>query len=282
VARRRTTTLARSGPGRTVGKTNKLPGQRSLKPTTNPIVRPPAGTYDPALDAQMRAAERGFQDLRIDTEQGNERANTNYYQSLGDINQRDTEQSFDFQQQADATDRSFSRSLSDLLRDRARGGEDYGEAIKGLQRNYQRLGNVQAEQATASGQTQGGALAAALRARTENEAIERKPIDTNFQRFTQDSATAEARNREDFALSNADINRRWQRASGDLQRARGDAAQSYQYGVSDRAMQLARGSRELGFYGQDVNAQRLYQATSSGLYNPPAAPAKKKAPKKKR
>lgn len=244
--------------------------------------RPPAGTYDPALDAQLRAAQRGFQDLRLDTETANQRANTAYSGSLADINEADRQQSTDFQRDIWNTDRSYSRGLADILKTRSRAREDYGTNIADMNRNYQRQANVQAEQATAAGQGGGGGgtLKAAMKARGENLAIDNDRIGTGYFRFQQDSAQDEARNREDFALANQDINENQRRAGARFAKGRADAAQGYQYGVDDRAIQLARGGRELDFYGEDVGAQRFYQATSSGLYNPPEQ--KKPKAKKKR
>src|SRR5688572_13697732 len=41
-------------------------------------LRPPPGTYDPALDAQERAAGRGYEDLQADTLLHGGRAETDY------------------------------------------------------------------------------------------------------------------------------------------------------------------------------------------------------------
>jgi len=51
----------------TAGKTTAgIPGGMKA-PTQTTIMRPPPGTYDPALDAQERAANRGLDDLILDT-----------------------------------------------------------------------------------------------------------------------------------------------------------------------------------------------------------------------
>lgn len=238
--------------------------------------RPPAGTYDPALDAQQGAAQRGFADIQQDTETAGQRANTDWTTNRTEAGAQRGYGLQDFATERADTERSYGRSLADLLTSRARGGEDYQRTVQGISRNYSNLGSSQAESAAARGVTQGGTLAAALAARTSNEALDRQPVDTGFQRFTADSAQAERRMGEDRASTLGRIDRNQSRfLAGYDDPTTGLFSKldtGYQRGVDDRAVDTARQGRELGFYNQDVGAARFFQAGQMG-YVPPRAPS---------
>lgn len=187
------------------------------------LPRPPVSTYDPAIDASERAAQRGFGDLTLDTATGNTRAASNYGIGLEAINRQrgyglaDLSRSeargnedIGFQRSdiergygrnvADVN-RGYARNLTDLLTSRTRGTEDYGVNIAGVERQFHQLAGRQAQSAAAAGVAAGGPLLQALQKRTENEALTRKPIDTGYDRFMSDSSLAESRLGEDKSTS---------------------------------------------------------------------------------
>jgi hypothetical protein len=238
--------------------------------------RPPSGTYDPALDAQQGAAQRGFADIQQDTEQAGQRANTDWTTNR---TAAATERGYgaeDFGVARQNTEQSYQRSLADLLTSRAREGQDYSRNVQGVSRGYSRLGSQQAESAASRGVTQGGTLAAALAARTENEGLDRQPMDTAHGRAVTDSQNAEMRMGTDRATALSDIARRESRFNAGYDDpttglfAKLDTG--YQRGVDDRALDTARAGRELGFYNQDVGAARFFQAGQIG-YTPPQRPS---------
>jgi hypothetical protein len=204
-------------------------------------VNPPPGTYDPSIDAQVRASGRGYGDLQQDYNVGKTRAQDDYLTNTGDLTT------------------SRDRSLADLLAARTRGTEDYTANIATLDRNYQNLGNTQGGTITQAGggTFQGGVLAQALQKRTANEAIDRAPIDTNYNRFLADSQTQEGRIGQDY-------NENLGKLSLALDRAYGDQG--------DQTIGLARAGRENTFLGTDATAARFAQAQQTG-YIPPEKPA---------
>lgn len=191
---------------------------------------PPPGTYDPTLDANLRASQRGYGDLTLDTERDDQRATTGLETGRARIGQ----------------DKGFR--LADLLRGKTRETQDYGDAVTGLKRGFQQQGSNQAQAATAAGVTGGGTLRAALAARQANEAIERKPLDTGHARAGEDYAT------------NVD------RTNVMADRSLEDLGTNYQYGFDDRHTGLDRAGRELGFFTQDTGAQKFFQAAEAGRY----------------
>lgn len=194
--------------------------------------QPPPGWYDPTLDAQERAANRGLGDFRADTSKGQERADSDY--SLGQTRIGD----------------SFGRSLADLMTSRSRTLADTATAQQGLDRRYTQLGSAQAQAGNAAGLFGGGFLQAAARARAGNKGIEQAGLDTAASRAAEDSRTSETRLGVDKTNSLADL------------------GLGYARGNEDRTTALARATRENTFFGQDTGAQRSYEAAQAG-YIPP-------------
>lgn len=254
---------------------------------------PPPGSYDPNLDAELAATQRGFVDTTSDVERAGGRASNDYAigqgdigrqrdQGLADLLRRRTRGAEDFAAQGQDLQRGYGRSLADLLTSRARAGEDYGRSVAGLQRSYSQLGDTQRQRAQQSGTARGGALAQALAKRTANQAWDRAPIDQGYQRFGADSAQRQGRLNEDLQLGQGRIKTAQDRFNQDYgaggwaeQRLNEGADQSlgrlglqFQRGNEDRGVTLDRARRELGFFGQDVNANRFFQAVQSGNWNP--------------
>jgi hypothetical protein len=217
---------------------------------------PGSGTYDPAIDAQVGQTGRGLQDVLDDYVRnygelgtalggragedfttGKQRAYQSLTQGLADVNL------------------GAGRNLADLLTARSRAGEDYQTNIAGVQRGFAQQGAQQTQAARAAGVQRGGALAQALAKRTENEAIARQPIDTGYQRFTADSASAEQRLGED---QQQNVGRLMQGAVN----TGTDLRTGYLRGGEDALDALKRAGREAVQFGIDANAQRLYQANT--------------------
>lgn len=204
---------------------------------------PPPGYYDPALDSQERAGGRGLAQLLGDLQTQGERGQTSHGWSLADLL------------------RGKTRGDEDIATSRGREGEDYGTAIQNLTRNFRRLGETQTQSAVAAGVEGGSALDRSAAQRAENQAIERAPIDTGHTRSLADLMRSQTRLGEDY---NTGVERE---------------NQQYGWGVSDRASQGQRATDENTFFGQDVNAQRLFQSGQAGWTAPQlaTAPAKPKA-----
>jgi hypothetical protein len=123
------------------------------------------------------------------------------------------------------------------------------------------MGDRQTQTAVNQGVTGGGALAAALAARKENEGREQGDIVRSRDRFMEDSSQQELGLRTSLQRALEDAQRGYTQRTEDMGR-------EYQYGQSDLATGQGRAGRELGFFGQDVGAQRFYQAAQSG-WSPP-------------
>lgn len=208
---------------------------RMFTPFKTPT-RPPAGTYDPALDAQERATGRGLADFLEDTETGRTRATTDYGLGLADI----------------ATGERYQ--TEDMDRGLTRAREDHTSQSGLLSRRYSMLADSQVDQQAAAGVDRGGTVMAALAKRQANQAVDQAPLDSALSRFMEDDARGRLRLTE-----GAD-------------RQRGALGLNYSRAGEDFTEGVERAQRENTQFGLDIGEQRFYQATGAG-YTPPSAPA---------
>jgi hypothetical protein len=142
----------------------QFPGFTPYKPPS-----PPTGSYDPALDAQLRASQRGLGDVRADTATANLRG-------LND----------------------FTTASAGIDRDKARGYADIDRQLGDLSRSYQQLARRQAEGARAAGVLSGGIALQAAAKRLENERLDQRPLWTAKTRLGEDAALAQAALKLDY------------------------------------------------------------------------------------
>lgn len=291
---------------------------------------PPAGYYDASIDAQVRAGNRGLADLLSQQSTAALRGANDYSTARGDVFRGRDEgladlsrdygrqgQQFDWQQQdldrdfgrtneqfgwqRQDLDTGYGRSMADSQLGEGRMREDYGTALGDLTRNYQRLAGNQAQAFSQAGLGAGGFGQAAAK-RAENQAIDRRPLDTNFSRGLADLLQSRSRSTEDYGANSGRLSTQqgWARDDygtnvGRLGTQRGWSDQDFATGrqrlwdSADRAGgQLDLGwqrqnqdwqserevaKRENRFFGQDANALKWQQAKQAG-YVAPQQPAR--------
>lgn len=143
------------------GPSRPSPGRGSgwsLQPYKPPL--PPAGSYDPALNAQLDASHRGILDVRQDTELGLSRAG-----------------------------QDFTFGSEDLNRGLARGEQDYARNTGMLQRSFNILAGQQAQAQRQMGVSTGGAVLQAAAKRKANQAVQQQGLDVGIARAREDTAT---------------------------------------------------------------------------------------------
>jgi hypothetical protein len=230
-------------------------------------VQPPPGSYDPSLDAALGRTNRGYGDLLADYAPADG--------SMGTPGRLTGRAQDDYRLGIDritGESGSYTRSLSDLLRDRARATEDFQTqrtnaqtgADRQLQDTSRSFANLKAQQSdvyNATGQSEGGAALQGQEKRAANQGLidtrthedlsrALTAIQTNADRFGSDSSTAETRlgQNKDMAL--------------------GDLGLGYQRSVDDATTTVARAGRENTFFGQDTQAQKIAQAKGQGWTAP--------------
>lgn len=245
------------------GVATKAAKFKAWTPYTPPPI--PAGSYDPALDAQLGQAQRGLGDTLQDIATSSSRATTDYGLSLDALNRQQGRSGSDLTQQRDD-------ALGTLGTNLQRGQEDYGRNTQMLAQSYQRLQGQQNQAANAAGVLTGGAVLQAAAKRKANQAQDQQGLDTSWQRAQADNAQSVGLVNRDYATQSGRLTE-----DGDL--ARGQLAlQSAPPGFGgplggrtfqDLNTQATRAQREGGIYGLDVESQKAFQASQSG-YVPPA------------
>jgi hypothetical protein len=207
-------------------------GQAPQKPFTpwQLPTSPPPGSYDPALDAQLRAEQRGYGDLQA------QNATNSLYSGQ------------DYQTGQARENQSYANQMADIAQGRTRTNEDYGTATGNLVRSFQQLGQSQRGSINAAG-LGGGALRMALSRRNENQGIQQGALDTTHNRALEDYSTQTDRTYDAHRNNLADLLTNY---------TRGQGQQATQEGIA---------GRELGLSSNDIGAEKIYAATQAG-YDP--------------
>jgi hypothetical protein len=245
------------------GTWHSIPWSETKRAKETGTPNPPPGSYDPALDSALGQAERGLRDITADIGEGGTqrvRAENDLATALAQLQQRRDRSTQDYQTGTGNIETGYQRSLSDLLQARQRGEQDYGSNISTLQRNFANLGIAQGEgQRKAGAMIGSGAAQQAARKRAANEAIERAPIDTAYQRFMADSNTTQGRLGEDKQRSLADLLTAYTRGDQDLTAQSLQLNQGFGRQGEDWATQLLRAQREAGAFADDTLEAKVAQ-----------------------
>jgi hypothetical protein len=181
--------------------------------------------------------------------------------------------------QGQQAQQQYGYNAQDLGTQQQRLQQDYQSQVQALGRQYAQLGTAQRQSAQQAGVANGGYFAGANRVRTANQAIDRQPLDTSYQRGLQDIQTQRERQQTGLqqALAGIDLGRSQTfqdygiqsgRAADQQQLGLGNLSLGYERGNEDLATQLARAARENAYYGQDARAAAYQQAAAYG-YVPP-------------
>lgn len=243
---------------------------------------PPPGTFDPGLEAQVRAAERGLIDLiekthreggreSVDTQQARRLLERKVQQGHADIQRSRGYAVTDAGQAQGQLQTSFARDLQDLAIAKQNGEEDYQRKLLELQHSYADQAARQGQASVAQGTHETGTTAASDAVRGANERWDRSGVDTAHQRQLDAIALAEGRDTEDFTrqsgLISQDLGRQLT-GFGIQDRRLGQEARTQQNKLSlarfratqDRQTALSHAKREYGIYSTDVAQQAYYQA----------------------
>jgi hypothetical protein len=145
-----------------------------------PLPPPPPGTYDPAIDYNAGASQRGYENQRDDGATMYSQGKEDYGLDVGDLT------------------RGRDYSLADLLTGQKRLDADYGENQKEVSRQFGILGRQQGERAAQQGIQSQGLLSKSAQVRGENEGREQYALTKDWTRSTEDIGTARNRTNETF------------------------------------------------------------------------------------
>src|SRR6187397_14003 len=150
----------------------KAAGQPSPKPqpvTAGGYTQPPALTYDPGIEAERRAAERGLEDLETDVRAKRHFAKTDLAQALRDIRTSTSRSRGDINRSASRGTQKIGEEESDVQLKATRANQDFDSQLANIGRQFADLGRRQRESANAAGVLDSGTEAASQAARGRNQ-----------------------------------------------------------------------------------------------------------------
>lgn len=250
------------------GTYHSIPYEKHVQNRGTPIA-PPPGSYDPNLDVQEGQANLGYEQLGENLGITKDRALDAYGFGLAGLNLQGTRNQEDYGTAKNLTERGYARQGADLSTALAQGTEDYGTNIADLQRQFQRLGVAQAEGQRAAGAMAGsGANVQAARKRAENQAIERSPIDTAYNRFKESNALAQGRLGEDKQSDLDALALQLKRGGEDIDIGKGGLTTNLRYANEDYGTQMRQAFDTNTQFAQDIAKLRQAQAGTPVIFRP--------------
>jgi hypothetical protein len=228
--------------------------------TSGDYETPPFMSYDPSIDAEIRANQRGIQDQMQDFATQKKIDRQDYRQSLHDIHQTSHRSRQDIRTEANRGERGFGEKRTDIRQTRQRGNEDFQTRMTGLFREYGIKASNQAQVANTRGVGEGGALAAAAAKRATNQGIEQTALTTAKQRQDEDIATALQRLGKDEGEFARDISRSKTRLGQDTQHDVKLTGRDFRRTRRSERRGLNRAKREYAASYLDLVQSSIYQA----------------------
>lgn len=238
----------------------KVPSPKPSPTITPDYITPPFLSFDPAIEAQRRAAQRGLQDTEADVKTEQHFSEKNLAQALRDIRTNTSRKRGGINRDAFRAERKFTNEEEDVNKKGQRGNEDFDTQLANIGRQFAQLGHRQGEAANAAGVLDTGTMAAAGAARAGNQRLAEAPINTGRERLNEDLATALGRLSTGRADLGEDTGRALTQLTQDRNRERKGNRQktARETFLSDRKLERAR--REGAISDVDLLAQEIYAA----------------------
>ena len=221
---------------------------------------PPFLSFDPALEAEQRALERGLENLLQDTARERKYAKKDAAQTIEDLEQDRKRGLGDIGQERHRGLRDIGTRKEDIQRDATRGREDFSTRLRNLIHNSAVQGKQQYQAANAAGVLDSSTQEASAAARAGNLARARAPIDTGLTRLNENEMTA----LEKLATTRGDLLRDTGEASHELR-------QDVRHDIGLTEQQLRRQQRDIKLRRQrareeeaigqvDLETQQIFDA----------------------
>jgi hypothetical protein len=217
-------------------------------------------SFDPALEAEQRALERGLENLLQDTARERHYATQDARQTRRDLTQDKRRGTKDIRQDKRRGLRDIGVRTGEVQRDATRGREDFGTRLSTLIHNTAAKGESQFQAANAAGVLDSSTTAASAAARAGEFARARAPIDTGLQRLNENEQTALGK----LATSQSDLlqdtGRAQHRLRQDIRHDTRLTDQQLQRQLRDIHTRRQRAREEEAIGQVDLTQQEIYQA----------------------
>jgi hypothetical protein len=221
---------------------------------------PPFLTYDPAIEAQRRAAERGLEDTEAQIKTEGHFAGTKLHEAMRNLRRTTHYKRTDIGTSFQRGSQKLGYEEADTRKKAQRTGEDFQTRLNDIARQFGELGHRQGEASNAAGVLDAGTGAASAAARNRNQGFAEAPIHTAQGRLGEDLMTALSRIGVSRGQLAEDRGRSLGRLKQDTTVSRRAARREYgqQAFLRNRKQEEAR--REQAISNQDLIAEEIYSA----------------------
>lgn len=245
------------------GGVGPKPAPKPSAVTAGGLTQPPFLTYDPGLEAQRRAAQRGLHDTEQDVGTERHYNKTDLVQALKDIRTTTGRKRQDIMRTNARSAQKLSNDEQDVQTKGQRASQDFGTQLENIGRQFAQLGHRQSEGANAAGVLDSGTMSAAAVARGRNQQLAEAPIHVGQERLNEDLLTALQR----IGTARGELGQDTETAVGRLgeDRNRERLLTHRQAGRKDISLtrKEQRAKREAAISNADILAQEIYQARES-------------------
>jgi hypothetical protein len=166
------------------------PHPAATDPTGTGLAQPPSMSFDPALEAQRRAAQRGLEDTEADIKTKRHYAERDLGLALQGIRINTGRKRFDANTEFQRGNTKLANQESETKLDAERQDQDFQTRLADIGRQFSELGTRQGEASNAAGVSDAGTAAASAAARSQNQTQAEAPIHVAQGRLQEDLMTA--------------------------------------------------------------------------------------------
>lgn len=224
---------------------------------------PPYLSFDPAIEAERRAAQRGLTDIAQDTRIAGRRAAQDFRTTRRDLRIDLRRGLSDFRRDLNRGRQDIGFQRQDTRREARRGRQDFRLQLGAINRHFSQLAGQQVQQANLQGVLDSGTMSAAAVARARNKAIAQQPIKIGLQRLAQDTRTTMGRLGIQEQRLEKDIDVGRSRLRKDIKHDKRLAKQDYRRTIKDLHNKLARAIREQRIGDIDLIKEEIFAARRS-------------------
>jgi hypothetical protein len=245
------------------------PHPHAADPTGTGLAQPPSMTYDPALEAQRRAAQRGLEDTEADVKTKQHFADRDLSLALRGIRINTTRHRQDTNREYGRGVQKLANQETDTRKDAGRQEEDFHTRLADIGRQFAELGKRQGEGANAAGVNDAGTAAASAAARGANQVRAEAPIHTAEGRLQEDLMSTLDRIAQARGYLGEDHTRVLNRLNQDRNIQRREAHRETGRTEFSLERELERAKREGAIAQADILEQEIYQARQNhpGAFN---------------
>lgn len=259
----------RNRPGRAYTRGSSYDIGASTDPTGTTFDLPPFMSYDPSIAAEIRANQRGIQDINQDFRTQRKIDRQDYRQTKKDIQRTFKRGKQDLKFGAKQARRGFAEGRQDIRQTAQRGREDFRLQLADTFRKYGIQASNQAQASNQRGVGEGGSLAAGAAIREANMGRDVGKLELARQRQQEDIATALQRLGKDQREFKTEYGRSRTRLREDTRRDTKLSKRDFRRTRRQARRENNRANREAYFSQLDLTTQAIYNArqTNPGSFN---------------